>query len=208
MANTQYVTMGKPKKGGAIFRAPLGTPLPTDAVTALNEAFNGLGYVSEDGMTTANSPSTEKVKGWGGDVVLNIQTEKPDTFKFTLIEALNPEVLKAVYGDGNVSGDLDTGITVKANSEQQPECSWVVDMLLKGGAVKRIVVPCASVTEVTEITYKDNSAIGYGTTISAVPDEEGNTHYDYTMAKTASEENEVETTSEDGAAETQGGTDE
>ena len=39
MSNAQNVTVGKPKVGGAVFRAPLGTELPTDATTALNEAF-------------------------------------------------------------------------------------------------------------------------------------------------------------------------
>ena len=44
------VTAGKPKVGGALFRAPAGTALPTDAVTALAEAYKCLGYVSEDGV--------------------------------------------------------------------------------------------------------------------------------------------------------------
>ena len=56
--------------------------------------------------------------------------------------------------------------------------AWAVDMILKD-AVKRIVIPCASITEVGDIVYKDDDAIGYETTLSAVPDADGQTHYEY-----------------------------
>lgn len=179
MAQAANVSVGKPKIGGAVFRAPLGSTLPTSAVMELDEAFKGLGYISDDGLTNENSPESDSIKAWGGDTVLTFQTAKDDTFTFRLIEAMNPEVLKAVYGDGNVSGELDTGIVVKANSAEQAPCSWVVDMVLNGGVLKRIVIPSAAITEIGEITYADEDAIGYETTITAVPDADGNTHYEY-----------------------------
>lgn len=183
--NAQYVTAGQPKTGGAAWRAPLGTKLPTSATEELNAAFKCLGFISEEGVTNSNSPATESVKAWGGDEVLHYQTGKPDTFKYTMIEALNVEVLKAVYGDENVTGTLETGIAVKANSKLQKECCWVFDMIFKGDVAKRLVVPCAPVTAVEDIVYKGTGVVGYGTTISAQPDGDGNTHYDYTCATAA-----------------------
>lgn len=180
--NAQNVATGKPKVGGAVFRAPAGTTLPVDAETALADTFLNLGYVSEDGVTNSNSMETGEIRAWGGDVVNVYQESSADTFQFKLIEVLRVDALKAVYGDTNVTGDLTNGITIKANSAEQGESVYVIDTILHG-ALHRIVIPHGKLTERGDITYTDTDAVGYEMTITAAPDAEGNTHYEYIIAK-------------------------
>lgn len=181
MPNVANVSAGQPKVAGAVFRAPTGTTLPTDASTALNSAFVDLGYVSEDGVTNNNSAESDNVKAWGGDTVLVLQTEKPDEWTLTLIEAMNQNVLKTVYGDANVTVGTGGLITVQAKADQLADNSYVIDMKLKGGAMKRVVIPNGSLSELGEIVYKDDEPIGYEITLQALPDANGVTHYEYIL---------------------------
>ena len=164
MNNALNVTAGKPKVGGAMYLAPLGTALPTDASSDLSAAWSSLGYVSEDGVTNNNTPESDNVKAWGGDTVLTLQTSKEDTFTFKLIESMNINVLKSIYGDANVE-EVSGVIKVTANSKIADQFAWVI--------------PIASITELGEIAYTDSDAVGYEATITAVPDSAGNTHYEY-----------------------------
>ena len=180
--NTSNVTASKPKVGGAVFAAPVGTTLPTDATSALDAAFQELGYVSEDGVTNSNSPESETIKAWGGDTVLTLLTSKDDTYAFTLLEVLNLNVLKLIYGEENVTGSLAEGITITANSKDLEEHVVVIDMILRNNALKRVVIPLAKVSEVGDITYSDSDAVGYETTLFCAADNAGNTHYEYIKA--------------------------
>lgn len=179
MATASNVTAGKPLLSGALFTAPKGSALPTDASSDLGTDFVSVGYISEDGVTNANSTTTESIKAWGGDTVLNILTEKEDTFSFTMIETLNVEAMKVAFGTDNVTGDLTNGITVKVNSADPDHRAWVVELVTNGGNLKRIVIPDATVTEVGDITYSDSEAVGYEVTLTCLPDADGNTHYEY-----------------------------
>lgn len=181
--NKGNVVLGKPKIGGAVFRAPIGTTLPTSADATLDAGFLPMGYVSEDGVVNSNSPSAETIKAWGGDIVKVLYTERPDEFKFTLIESKRVGVKKAVYGQNNVTGTLSTGIATSVKGDAPESGSWVIDMV-EGNTLKRIVIPEAAVTELEDINYKDDEVIGYGVTLTAVTDSTGVSHYEY--EKTAS----------------------
>ena len=175
------VSAGKPLATGAIHVAPKGTPLPESTSASLNSAFKNLGYCSDAGLTNTTGLETTDIKAWGGDTVLSVQTSKDDKYKFVLIEVLNVEVLKFMYGASNVSGTLSTGITINVNNDEMDEVSVVIDMILRDNTAKRIVIPDCKISEIGDIVYSDSEAVGYDTTVTCLPDEDGNTHYEYLL---------------------------
>lgn len=186
MANTvTNVSASKPAAGGAVSVGATTATLPTATGGTLT-GFTSLGYLGEDGITNEKTIETEEVKAYGGDVVLQPQTGSKDTFKFKLIEVLNVDVLKEIYGASNVSGTLAAGITVNVTGEELPERAWVIDTILRGDVAKRMVIPKGKITEISEITYNDSDAIGYDVTITAFPDANGKNHYEYIKAPSSS----------------------
>ncbi len=187
MGNTvTNVSAGKPAVTGAIYRATrtANLTIPTSASATLGADYKCMGYISEDGLKNNMSMDTDKVVAWGGDTVLPFEKGKQDEFSFKMLEVLNEDVLKSVFGASNVSVTAATttapkSIAINVDSDEQEEAVWVFDMLLRGGNPKRIVVPYGKITEIGEITYKDDEAVGYDVTLLALADSSGNTHYEY-----------------------------
>lgn len=173
------VTTAKQGATGTIWRAPKGTTLPTDAVTALDAAFKSLGHISEDGVTFSDSKDSQEIKNMSGDTVLTVLTGTTSKMAFSLLEGLNTEVLKATYGDEAVSGTLAAGITANVSSNDPAECVWVFDTILREGVLKRVVIPQGKVTETDDVVYKNDEALTYGLTITASADNNGCTRYEY-----------------------------
>lgn len=186
MAQTaSNVSAAKPKVGGAVYVGATSATLPTSAAADLGTGWTSLGYLAEDGVTNSNSPNTDTINAWGGDPVLTLYNAKEDTFKFKLLEVLNPDVAKVPYGDSNVSGTLAAGISITANNKEMDTKAYVLDMIMRNGALKRIVIPAAQVSEVGDVVYTDSDAVAYEVTISAQADVNGNTHYEYIKAAAA-----------------------
>ena len=179
------VTTGKPNISGAIYTAPIGTTLPTDATTALDTTkFVCLGYVSEDGLSNNNELSVEAIKAWGGNIVYRSLTEMNDEFSLALIETENVDVKKTVYGESHVTVDINGNVSVDVVGEDPIERVWVFELALRGGKAQRIVIPDGAITSRDEITYNDSDAVAYGITISAYPDSNACTHKEYLEGET------------------------
>lgn len=184
MANNtaKNVSFGKPKATGAVFVAPAGTTLPTNATSSLAGAYKNLGYVSEDGLVNGVETDTESINAWGGDLVLSAQTTWGEMFTVNLIET-NVDVLTTLYGAGNVSVDGSGNITLKVNSAVLPNIVVVFEVVMTGGRIKRIVLGNAQITDRSgEITYVDGEAVTYPAVFNAYPDSDGDTHKEYITA--------------------------
>lgn len=175
MANTQNVLVGVPVGGGVYM-----TPAPVDAAeyptttigTALTTPYVAAGFISEDGVTESNESDTEKIKAWGGDTVRVVQSDHTVTYSFTFLESKSEDVLKAVYGEDNVTAAGDV-TTVNVNSSILEHRSWVFEM--KDGDHRiRIFVPDGQIINRGEVNYTHAGVISYEVTIEAFPDADGN----------------------------------
>ena len=190
MPNTKDVRIGAPdqKVTGAIKHAPVGTTLPTLASIAkagvtLDEAFTGNEYVSEDGLTLSPSMSTTNIKDWSGAVVRKLLEEFDGTLAWTMIST-NAESLGVAFGQGNIQTEAATNlhgnqVAAALGAELPEEQSWV--FLMKDGDARIvIVVPKGQVTEVGEVNFQSNAAVGWPVTLSSYPDANGKSIYIYT----------------------------
>lgn len=184
--NALNVSAGKPKVSGGIYTAPLGTTLPTDATTALGGSFKSLGYIAQGGVTHSMNIDSGEYRAWGGDLVMSYLNSKTNTFQFGLIEVLNKTVSETIYGTTNVSGEVETGLTVNGTGDDFQEFVYVIELALRGGAMRRIVIPDGKISAIGDIVYKDDDAISYPVTVTAAVDSNGKAFYEYTKKAVSS----------------------
>lgn len=160
---------------GIVSAAPSGTALPTDPTTGLNGAFTDLGFVSEDGVAQSIAQDTTEIKAWGGSTIRKIQTSHTVEYKLALLET-NPDALGAYYGTANVDTTFLNAVTIVSETNERQ--SWVIDVV-DGTNLVRIVIPDGEVTAHEDVTFKTDSAISYGITITAYEDSTGVKAYQY-----------------------------
>ena len=187
MPNVSDVRIGAPDQAvtGAIKHAPLGTSLPelsdiTVEEVDLDTAFTGNEYVSEDGLTLAPSISTTDIKDWSGATVRKVLESFDGTLSWTMIST-NAGSLGIAFGTENIETEEATsehGAQVQvALGARLPERQSFVFLMKDGDARIVVVVPDGQVTEVGEVTFASNAAIGWQVTLSCYPDEDGNSIY-------------------------------
>ena len=134
--NAAEVGAGSAKVTGAIWTAPKGTTLPTDATTALAGTYVLLGFTSDAGVTIGENDSSQDLIAWEGRTkVYSVKSEYYETVSFTPIQT-NADVLKLTYGSSNVTTS-GTTITVNHKADTTDPVVIVIETSPRTGIVKR-----------------------------------------------------------------------
>lgn len=178
--NIKNVSTTRGVKGGYAFSAPFGTPLPTDIKTRLDDAFNCVGFIANDGFVEGlDGGSSEVIQDLNGDNV-DTYSEKgtKETVALTLIE-MSEESLSTQYGYENVS-QRDGMIVVKHDwSNANDLRSYVLELVLKNGRRWRKVIPAGVTSERGEFTGNSTTAAGREVTITYTIDGDNAGCWDY-----------------------------
>lgn len=175
--NTAEVGVGAAKVTGAIWIAPKGTTLPTDATTALAGTYTLLGFTSDAGVTISENDSSQDLIAWEGRTkVYSVKTEYYETVAFTPIQT-NADVFKLTYGSSNVTTS-GTAITIKHKADTLDPVVIVIETSPRTGIVKRY---CGTfqLTSRGDATLDGTQFDMRELTFSSIPDSNGVHMFEY-----------------------------
>lgn len=178
--NAAEVTVGSAAATGAIWVAPKGTALPTDATTPLPSTFKLLGFTSDAGVQYSESKSSESIRAWEARTeVYTVTTEYTENVSFTPIQC-NEDVAKLTWGADHVTVDSQTGaITKEHTGDTLDPVVIAVETVPRTGIVNRY---CGTyqLSERGEQTLDGTQVDGRQLTFNAIADEHGVTTYEHT----------------------------
>lgn len=164
------VTVAKGVAGGYLLSAPTPTDLSgllttlSDLTAPLPSGFANLGYVSADGVTEAESATTEAVLDVDGQPIDSTRTGRTETVRFRLVE-LRAAALAEAHGHANVTSGR-TLLVAHHNSAQREHRTYVAELVLEDGRRWRKVVPDGQVTEVAELVLSSTQLAGRELTVA------------------------------------------
>jgi hypothetical protein len=163
---------------GQVYTAPVGTALPSTAVAALNAAFSGLGFHSEDGVSTNATRDSLEVRVWQSLYVVRSARQSAD-FRLTFaLMQWNEQNVPLAFGGGSVVSDGGSGYRFNPPlaSEAEDYRSIICDVV-DGNVHNRFVLPRALAVEGVESQWSRGAPAELPITIQAQPTGETDNWY-------------------------------
>lgn len=168
--NANEIVVGS---NGQAYVAPVGTALPTTPIVALNVAFVGLGYITEDGAAVSVAPEVEDYMAWQSrSPVRREKTSQEIQITFALMQ-WNDATVPAAFGGGTVSGTAGNyRYDLPSDAAALDERALILDAV-DGNVHMRWVFPRGNATEAVEATYQRGAPASLPLTFKALAPAEG-----------------------------------
>lgn len=143
---------------GAVYVAPAGTPVPADAIEALDAAFAPVGLTSEDGIRLTIDRQFRRRRIWPDLQPSRTRLTAQDTqVSWTMLE-WNPVTLPIAFAGGTITSPDTTTWTFEPPpfSPQHQPVAVVID-LRDGDRLTRLVIDDATVISSIETAFTDST---------------------------------------------------
>lgn len=176
MLDSTKLGVGKGREGGYACIAPANTDPSVyedmtktlaDLCGATGSVLKSLGYIGEDGVTITTDTDTEDYTDWSGSTIASPMTSYSESAQVPFLES-REAVLKAVFGDDNVTTNAKGVTVVRHNKNFNGAHVYVFDSIVSDTEVKRTIIPNGVITERDDIQYNNADMVMYTPTIKCL----------------------------------------
>lgn len=165
---------------GGAWVAATGTPAPTSPLEQPVSPWEPLGAISDDGLVYGFDEDNEEFTPWGlTSPFRTVVTSSVRTFQVTLWETARVAVQSVMYRIPAADLAPDTGglTTFAETASPQPDRRAWWFLVMDGSTAKGFYVPQGEISDRSDVTFKQDEMSGYEITVTAYPDDAGNTVY-------------------------------
>lgn len=158
---------------GEIYLAPVGSTMPIDVTTALDAAFDGLGYMAADGVTISANIDTTVVDAWQSAEPID---RRVNTRSYQIqggILQFDQKAFEILFGGGTWSGT--TLATYASPSGSDVFYRAMVVETTENTKKTRYLFPKVTVADTGEIQLRRPEAANAAVTFEALNSGSGNT---------------------------------
>jgi hypothetical protein len=176
---TRAADLAQVGANGGGWVADLGTAAPAGPLTQPLSPWLPLGAISDDGLVQGFDEESQEYTPWGFTSPFRTQiTKSLRTFKLTAWETARTTVQSLQYripiADLTPVGGKTT-FAETASPTPDRRAFWFI--VLDGDISRGFYVPQGEISDRADVTHKQDQMAGFEWTITAYPDEAGNTVY-------------------------------
>ncbi|MFJ8760847.1 hypothetical protein [Streptomyces cyaneofuscatus] len=164
-------------EGADFYAAPVGSTAPTTVAGALDEVWEAVGLLSEDGASETRDQDSTDHYAWGGKLIRTTRSKHKRTIKITCLE--DNLVVFGLVNPGSTASTTG-GVTTRVVKVPKTDPRAFLLHLTDGEIGKRRVFPKGEVSEVGEVTLSDSALQAYELTITVYPTADGVLYHDIT----------------------------